>query len=168
MVEPEWLDDMVCFVDLAEIKSAMIHAVAKAWQAIVGNRDFPRRGELDPIFKNWGPNLSLVDIRADPFRVYYRRVGAEVARFAEEDFSDVWLDESGWDPKIIAVNRMLYERLWQSRRPSYGFSLVDLGQPEKYSFEWAMFPLSEDGVQVDCSLSVDDFTPLARGAHPPR
>jgi len=125
MVEPEWLDDMVCFIDLAEIKSAMIHAVAKAWRT-------------------------------------------EVARFAEEDFSDVRLDESGWDPEIIAANLKLYERLWAGRRPTYGRSLIDLGKAEKYSFEWALFPLSEDGVHVDCSLSVDDFTPLAGCAHAPR
>jgi hypothetical protein len=32
---------------------------------------------------------------------------------------------------------------------------------QKYSFEWGLFPLSGDGVDVDCCLSIDDFTPIA-------
>jgi hypothetical protein len=63
---------------------------------------------------------------------------------------------------------MLYERLWQTRQPTYGLSLIDMGAREKYSFEWALFPLSEDGVHVDCSLSVDDFTPFPGRTDPPR
>ncbi len=39
---------------------------------------------------------------------------------------------------------------------------------EKYSFEWALFPLSEDGVHVDYCLSVDDFTPIAGRTYLPR
>jgi hypothetical protein len=39
--------------------------------------------------------------------------------------------------------------------------MVDWDMQQKYSFEWALFPLSEDGVHVDCCLSVDDFTPIA-------
>jgi hypothetical protein len=162
MVEPEWLDGMVCFIDLEQIESVMIHGVAEAWRASAGGRSFPRQRDLDPrAFKAWAPFLSLVDIRIQPFRVYYRTVGTEVARFAEEDFSDTWLDESGWDPKIIEVNRKLYERLWESRKPIYGRSLIEFEDRQEYSFEWALFPLSEDGVHVDCCLSVDDFTPIA-------
>jgi len=162
MVEPEWLDGLVCFVERAQIKSAMIRRVEAIWQGLAGVRAFPRRRDVDPLlFKDWLPYLSLVDIHTDPFRVFYRLVGTEVARFAEEDFSDTWLDETGWEPRTIEVNRKLYERVWETRVPAFGLSLVDWDKLQKYSFEWALFPLSEDGVHVDCCLSVDDFTPIA-------
>jgi hypothetical protein len=162
MVEPEWLDGLVCFTDREQIKSAMILGVEARWRALCADRTFPRRRDVDPLdFQEWLPYLSLVDIQADPFRVYYRLVGTEVARFAEEDFSNTWLDESGWEPRVIEVNRRLYHRIWETRRPAYGLSLVDWDKVQKYSFEWALFPLSEDGVHVDCCLSVDDFTPIA-------
>jgi hypothetical protein len=162
MAEPEWLEGLVCFVEKAQIASAMIRGVEETWRAAAGDRTFPRRRDIDPVlFKDWLPYLSLVDIHTDPFRVHYRLVGTEVARFSEEDFSGIWLDESGWEPRVIAVNLRLYERVWRSRAPVYGLSLVDWDKVQKYSFEWALFPLSEDGVHVDCCLSVDDFTPIA-------
>ena len=162
MVEPEWLDGLVCFTDREQIKSAMILGVEARWRALCADRTGPIRRDGEPwYFQEWLPYLSLVDIQADPFRVYYRLVGTEVARFAEEDFSNTWLDESGWEPRVIEVNRRLYHRVWETRRPAYGLSLVDWDKVQKYSFEWALFPLSEDGVHVDCCLSVDDFTPIA-------
>jgi hypothetical protein len=162
MAEPEWMHGVVRFVDRAEIKSAMILSVEAGWRRAARDRGFPRRGDIDPVdFKDWLPYLSLVDIHVEPFRVYYRLVGTEVARFAEQDFSNTWLDETGWDPKIVEVNRTLYHRLWETAAPAYGLSVVDWDMVRKYSFEWALFPLSEDGVHVDCCLSVDDFTPIA-------
>lgn len=162
MAEPEWLEGMVCFVDRAQIKSPMIAAVEDIWRRLAGARSCPSRREIDPLqFKDWLPYLSLVDIRTDPFRVFYRLVGTEVARFAKEDFTDTWLEETGWDPAIMEINRKLYVRVWETKAPVYGLSLIDWDDGQKYSFEWALFPLSEDGVHVDCCLSVDDFTPIA-------
>jgi len=162
MAEPEWLEGLICFVDRTQIKSAMIQDVERIWRRLAGDRAFPRRRDIDPlIFKEWLPYLSLVDLLTDPFRVHYRLVGTEAARFAEEDFSDTWLHESGWEPRVIEVNRKLYQRVWETRAPAYGLSVVDWDKVQKYSFEWALFPLSQDGVRVDCCLSVDDFTPIA-------
>ena len=162
MGEHEWLEGVVCFVDRAEIKSAMIASVAAQWNALRGARAFPSRRDIDPLqFKEWLPYLSLVDLHADPFRVHYRLIGTEVARFAEQDFSNLWLDETGWEPRIITVNRQLYHRLWASRSPVFGLSLVDWDKRQNYCFEWGLFPLSDDGEQVNCCLSVDDFTPIA-------
>lgn len=162
MAEPEWLEGLVCFLDRSAIKSAMIKSVEQQWRVLADARKFPRRRDIDPIlFKEWLPYLSLVDIHADPFRVYYRLVGTEVARFAEEDFSNQWLEETSWETKVKEVNRTLYRRVWETGAPAYGLSMVDWDKLQKYSFEWALFPLSEDDVHVDCCLSVDDFTPIA-------
>jgi hypothetical protein len=166
MPEREWLDDMICFVDRSEIKSPMIAAVHENWVGIRGPRPFPPRSEIDPIhFSKWLPYLSLADFATDPFRVYYRLVGTEVARFADEDFSHKWLDETGWPPHIVALNTNLYRRLWENRAPLFGLSLVDWDRRENYSFEWGLFPLSDDGTHVSGCLSVDDFTKIAGRSH---
>jgi hypothetical protein len=162
MAEHIWLNGMVCFVDQSEIKSTMIAAVGAKWDAIRGERDFPSRREIDPFeFKEWLPYLSLVDLHDEPFRVYYRLIGTEVARFAEEDFGNKWLHETDWGPAVIEVNHALYRRLWEDRAPTYGLSLVDWDKRQKYVFEWALFPLSDDGETISGCLSVDDFTPIA-------
>ena len=166
MPQREWLEDMICFVDRSEITSPMIAAVHETWVGIRGARSFPARSEIDPIaFRNWLPYLSLTDFATDPFRVHYRLIGTEVARFAAEDFSHKWLDETGWPPQIIELNRKLYGRLWESRAPLFGLSLVDWDRRENYSFEWGLFPLSDDGAHVTGCLAVDDFATIAGRSH---
>jgi len=164
------MEGVVCFVDRAEITSGMISAVQAKWDAVRGTREFPTRRDIDPVaFQAWLPYLSLVEIHTDAvpdnFRVRYRLVGTEVARFAQEDFSNTWLDETGWRPKIIAVNLALYRRVWETRKPVFGLSLVDWENREDYSFEWGLFPLSENGHDINGCLSVDDFTAIAARTH---
>ena len=170
MAEHEWMEGVVCFVDRAEITSGMIAAVQTKWDAVRGMREFPVRRDIDPVaFQAWLPYLSLVELHAgaDPaaLRVRYRLVGTEVARFAQEDFSNKWLDETGWRPKIIAVNLALYRRVWETRTPVFGLSLVDWENRQNYSFEWGLFPLSENGHDINGCLSVDDFTAIAGRSH---
>ncbi len=168
MTEREWIEGVVCFVNRAEIASGMIAAVEAKWNVLRGARPFPTRREIDPIeFQPWLSYLSLVEIHieGETLRVHYRLVGTEVVRFAGEDFSHKWLDETGWRPQIIAVNRMLYQRLWETRAPVFGLSQVDWDKRQKYSFEWGLFPLSEDGHDINGCLSVDDFSGIAGRTH---
>ena len=168
MTEREWIEG-VCFVDRAEITSAMIDAVEAKWNTLRGMRAFPARREIDPIeFQPWLPYLSLVDFHPDDagsIRVRYRLIGTEVARFSDEDFSHKWLDETDWRPEVIAVNAMLYRRVWESRAPVFGLSRVDWDRRQDYSFEWGLFPLSEDDHEINGCLSVDDFTGIAGRTH---
>ena len=164
------MEGVVRFVDRAQITSGMIAAVEAKWNVVRGMREFPTRHEIDPIeFQASLPYLSLIEIHADagdgPFRIRYRLVGTEVARFSGEDFSNTWLEETGWRPEIIAVNAALYRRVWESRAPVFGLSRVDWDQRQDYSFEWGLFPLSENGHDISGCLSVDDFTGIAGRTH---
>jgi hypothetical protein len=166
MAEHEWIGDLVYLADRTEITSTMIAAVGVKWNAVRGTRAFPCRRDIDPIeFKAWLPYLSLVEIHPEcgdaSLRVRYRLVGTEVARFSGEDFSNTWLEETGWRPEMIAVNATLYRRLWETRAPVFGRSKVDWDKRQEYSFEWGLFPLSEDGHDISGCLSVDDFTGIA-------
>jgi hypothetical protein len=170
MAEREWMEGVVCFVDRAEIASEMIAAVQTKWNAVRGTREFPTRRDIDPVaFQAWLPYLSLVEIHTgkglETFRVRYRLVGTEVARFSGQDFSNKWLEETGWRTQIISVNAALYRRVWETRKPVFGLSLVDWDGRQKYSFEWGLFPLSEDGHDINGCLSVDDFTGIAGRTH---
>jgi hypothetical protein len=164
------MEGAVCFADRVEIASKMITAVEAKWIELRGMRAYPSRRDIDPLdFQPWLPYLSLVEIHpgaaGEPFRVRYRLVGTEVTRFTGEDFSNRWLDETGWEPAIIEVNRTLYRRVWETRSPAFGFSMIDWEERQKYSFEWGLFPLSDDGHGINGCLSVDDFTAIAGRTH---
>jgi hypothetical protein len=162
MAERAWIQGQICFLERNEITSKLISGLEDRWNALRGERAMPRRDQIDPVdLVPWLPYLSIMELHHDPFRVRYRVIGTEIARINGEDFSNRWLDETGWGDASIALNRMLYERVAQSRVPSYGLStILWQGKPD-HVFEWVIFPLSSGREAVTHCLSLDDFTSIA-------
>jgi len=161
MAEREWIQGQICFLERHEITSKLIEGLDAHWTTLRGDRTMPRRDELDPLnLIPWLPYLSTMELHYDPFRVRYRLVGTEVARVVGEDFSNRWLEETGWTEQGIALNRLLYERVAASRAPSYGLSTITWQGKPDHVFEWVLLPLG-DGRTVTHCLSLDDFTSVA-------
>lgn len=162
MTKRDWLADAICFVDRSEIKSDMVADVEGRWEGLKRGRLFPARQDVDPfIFQAWLPYISIVELQDDPFRVFYRLVGTEVARFGQEDFSYKWLSDTNWDPALKAANLEIYRRLREQRAPQFGLSKIEWEQRDDRVFEWGVFPLSHDGQAITHCLSVDDFRSVA-------
>jgi len=102
-----------------------------------------------------------MEVHHQPFRVRYRVVGTEVARIIGEDFSNRWLDETGWGESSIALNRLLYERVVETRAPAYGLSVVNWQGKPDHAFEWAILPLSSGGDPVTHCISLDDLSSIS-------
>lgn len=162
MTEREWIGGQISFAQRSEIRSQLIPGIEAYWNKQRGTRPMPRRDEIDPVdLAPFLPYLSITELHRDPFRVRYRVVGTEVARIIGEDFSNRWLDETGWGADSIALNRMLYEKVATTRAPLYGLSILESGEDEKRVFEWVLLPLSPDGDVVSHCLSLDDLTSIA-------
>lgn len=161
MAEHEWIQGQICFLERHEIASKLIAGLEGHWNALRGERVMPRRDEVDPVeLVPWLPYVSTVELHYKPFRVRYRVVGTEVARIVGEDFSHRWLDETGWGETSIALNRLLYERVAESRAPLFGLSvLLRQGQPD-HVFQWALFPLGTGETVTHC-LSLDDLSVIS-------
>ncbi len=132
MAEREWIQGQVCFLARHEVTSKPIAGLEGHWNRVRGARAMPRRDEIDPVeLVAWLPYLSIMELHYEPFRARYRVVGTEVVRIVGEDFSNRWLDETGWSTDSIALNRMLYERVAVGRVPSFGLSLLTWqGKPD--------------------------------------
>jgi hypothetical protein len=162
MPKREWLAGAICFIDRSEITSDMIAGVEGCWEGLKRGRLFPSRQDVDPfVFRAWLPYISIVELQDDPFRVFYRLVGTEVARFGQEDFSYKWLNETDWDPALKAANLEIYRRLREQRRPLFGLSKIEWEERDDRVFEWSLFPLSNDGQTISHCLSIDDFRSIA-------
>lgn len=121
----------------------------------------PRRDEVDPVeLAGWLPYISMMELHYGPFRVHYRVVGTEVARIAGENFSNRWLDDTGWGETSIALNRLLYERVAESRASSFGLSIVNWQGKPDHVFEWALFPSGDSETVTHC-LSLDGLSVIA-------
>ena len=161
MAEREWIQGHICFLERHEITSKLIAGLEGKWNALRGGRAMPRRDEVDPVeLVPWLPYISMMELHHDPFRVRYRVVGTEVARVVGEDFSNRWLDETGWGDDAIALNRLLYERVAESGAPQFGLSTVTWQGKPDHVFQWVLFPLG-DGERVTHCLSLDDLSVIA-------
>lgn len=161
MAEREWIQGHICFLERHEITSKLIPGLEGHWNALRCDRPMPRRDQVDPVeLVPWLPYVSIMELHYEPFRVRYRVVGTEVARIVGEDFSNRWLHETGWGESSISLNRLLYERVVESRAPLFGLSTVTWQGKPDHVFEWVLFPLGSAGTITHC-LSLDDLSVIA-------
>ena len=78
-----------------------------------------------------------------------------------------FLDEMGWAPQDLIDTTHIYHRLYDEKQPLYGLSYTDFESKADRVFEWAVFPLSDDGTRIRHALSIDDYTMVTpRGRKP--
>jgi hypothetical protein len=156
--DADWTGE-VLFLPEPTGRSAMIATLRSHWDGLRGARNFPRRGEIDPVEINTClPYISLINYQAEPYRVQFRLIGAEVARLYGRDARGRWLDEMPWAHQGLIDTAHVYAKLFQERQPLFGLSYTSFESHNDHVFEWAVFPLSDDGVNVTHGLSLDDYT----------
>lgn len=162
MAELDWIEGLICFCRREQIVSDVIDSVEAVWSDLCRGRPFPARSDIDPLaLRKVLPYLSIVELHENPFQIRYRLIGTEVTRFAGEDFSGKWLTDTGWSELHQRLNLMIYEQAHDTQMPVFGLSQVDWRDRTDHFFQWALYPLGEDGRVTHC-LSVDDFTNIAR------
>ncbi|MBK8157601.1 MAG: PAS domain-containing protein [Rhodospirillaceae bacterium] len=141
-------------------RSDMIATVQAYWMRQCFGKTFPARADIDALYLGGVlPYLSLATIQPEPFRVQYRLVGTEVARFYGAEMRGKWVDEMTiWPAQDIVDTHDTYRRIFEQRVPNYGLSLIGWGDRDDHVFEFARFPISEDGINVTHCLGIDDFT----------
>lgn len=156
----EWGGE-VKYLEAPTGNSSMIVAIHDYWDRLRGSRAFPSRVEIDPVdLKQHLPYLSITEIQPEPFRIRYRLVGTEIARFYNGEMRGRWVDELGdvWPAQDVIDVTEVFSRLYRARTPLFALSLIHWEGHLNNVFELARFPLSEDGVTVTGSLGIDDFS----------
>lgn len=162
MAEREWIQGQICFLERSEVTSRLIAGLEDHWNRLRCGRPMPRRDEVDPVeLVPWLPYVSMMEVHYDPFCVRYRVVGTEVARIIGEDFSNRWLHETGWGESSIALNRLLYQCVAETRAPAYGLSVVNWQGKPDHVFQWVLLPLSSGAETVTHCLSLDDLSSIS-------
>jgi len=97
-----------------------------------------------------------------PFRVKFRLVGTELARFYGREVGGKWLDEiHDWSDIDIIDTLQVFRRVFETASPVFGLSLCLWDENPDHMFEFGCFPLSEDGREVTHCLGIDDYTMIA-------
>jgi len=117
----------------------------------------PDRRAFDPAeFKALMPNLVIVEVEQEPFRVRYRLVGTRVAQFTGFDFTGRYLDElialgstSEWQNQYAAASA--------NRRPIFGSITEPTTSGGMFTFEFGLFPISTGSSAVGQFIAVEDY-----------
>jgi len=162
LIDPTLWDGEVLYLPEPTGRSAMVTAVRDYWESRRAGRPFPARGDIDPLAlsPHLLPYLSLVTIERDPFRVQYRLVGTEVARFYGAEMRGKWVDQMNgvWPDQDIQDTHETYQRIIDGARPQFGLSLIQWQERNDHIFEFARFPIADDGATITHCLGLDDFT----------
>jgi hypothetical protein len=161
LVEQQW-EGEILYLPAPSGRSAMIARVRDYWRQRCAGGRLPKRGEIDPLeLKEVLPYLSIIEYGEVP-RIKFRLIGTELARFYGRDVTGKWLDEiPHWEEADIVDTQAVYRRVLEMAGPVYGLSLCLWEEDPDHVFEFACFPLSEDGRNITHCFGVDDYTMIA-------
>lgn len=127
------------------------------WESKQRGRLMPARADIDPSeIKPLLPCLIIADLFADPLRIRFRLAGTKVCEAFGFNIAGRWLEELDLNADI-AFWLAQYERMIAAPAPVYGRTVGMQGPVERFRSEWAMFPLSSDGLRVDQGLEIEDW-----------
>jgi hypothetical protein len=147
------------FAALDDVQSPRIRQLHGYWKSKCNDVVPPPRSAIEPAeIRLLLPFLLLAELHAEPFRITYRLVGTAVARAHGDDFTGrdhdavSSLAESGIDAS--------YRRVLTSARPVFGKTGLYAGDNSWIPFEYALFPLSDNGKTVNKCLAIECAGPF--------
>lgn len=143
--------------EIERCQSTLIKELYDIWSSKGGSHGLPRRADFDPVeMKRLLPNLLIVDLEREPFRARYRLVGTKVVAASGYDFTGRYLDEidlaSGAE---LWVSQ--YRDVCRSRRPLFGSADLPTADGGRFTYEFAIFPVTRDGESVNQCLELEDY-----------
>ena len=118
----------------------------------------PMRADIEPAdIKSLLPFVIIVDLQADPFRVFYRLVGTAVVHASGMDFTGTYLDELAFDicatPDLIRAYRAVSESRW----PGLGMAFAQITHQTALDVEYLICPLGDAEGAVRQCLVIEDY-----------
>ena len=147
---------------LSEISSELIQQFHRHWLQICSTGRLPGRADIDPSnFKRILPNVILVDVERDPFRVRYRLCGTRVTEYCGQ-LTGRYLDEVGAnDVWSTAAYLRQYEIAALETRPIFSFDRTGRSGV-RHPLQTGIWPLASDGRTVDRCIAVEDYLRFRR------
>ena len=138
-------------------RSMRVNALYRYWQSRrIGA--LPMRADIDPAeIKPLLPYVMIVDLKREPFRVFYRLVGTAVVHFSGMDFTGTHLDELAFD--ICATHDLAhaYRAVSETRRPGLGMAFAQITHQSALDVEYLICPLIDAAGAVQQCLVIEDY-----------
>lgn len=137
------------------MQSDMVRTLHGWWMAACRPNGLPDRADFDPAaFKLLLPNLIIVAVEPEPFRIRYRLVGTKVVDYTGFEFTGRYLDELG-PSDAAGYWQDCYRAAYESRSPFFGSMTEPTTSGDEFTYEFGFFPVSRgDDVQI---IVVEDY-----------
>jgi len=146
-----------------QIESRQIRQLFLYWQSKCGSDGrIPRRADVDPAeIPRLVPNILIVDVEYNPFRVRYRLVGTKVVQATGFEITGKYLDEI-----VLADDEgpflESYQTCCATRAPILTRIKWHLDAETTGEYDACFLPLSEDGETVNKVLSMECYESIER------
>lgn len=145
-----------------QIDSPRLRQLYDYWLSKRNGNRLPRRADIDPTeIPQLMPNLLLVDVEYDPFRVRYRLVGTQIVEATGFEFTGKYLDEivlpDDEGPFLESYQLAAESKAAVLTRIKWRLDAETTGE-----YDACFLPLSEDGATVDKILSMECYDTLQR------
>jgi hypothetical protein len=144
----------IAYAGLGDVRCTRIRRLHDYWRGKCrDDRPPPREaiepGEIRPLL----PHLILAELGSDPFRIVYRLVGTAVAKSHKQDFTG--RDHESVESLAGSGLDQAFRQAMVGRAPAFGRTALYAGDHSWLLFEYAVLPLSEDGVTVNKCLAIE-------------
>jgi hypothetical protein len=151
---------VVAYTTETDLRSDMVRTLHRWWLDRRAG-DIPDRADLDPAdLKPLLPNLFVVDVEHDPFRIRYRLVGTRATEVTGYDITGHYLDNllaaDAGEPWVEH-----YRTAYRTRLPLFGAVDAQTRSGGRFVYEFGLFPLRKGGTAVDQFVSIEDYFDLA-------
>lgn len=146
-----------------ELLSDKVKRLYRYWDQLRGERAYPSETDIQLVdIADLKPYLMFANITYPPFAIRYSYIGSQITHFYKRDLTGQYLHDIFDGPMLRHFE--VPHRMAMTR------PLPLLGSEDwpgaKVSYEWGIFPLSDDGITITCNLVIEDYSELVRDELP--
>jgi hypothetical protein len=148
-------------IPLSEVESGPIKGFDTYWRNKMKNGRLPARADIDPSeMKPLLPDIVLLDVEWDPFRVKVRLRGTRAEQFRPKGATN-YLDEgTTFDPGRREDYMAEMQFVADNRRAAFARDWITTKFGRVRDIFAGIWPLAADGVKVDMLVVIEDFAGL--------
>jgi hypothetical protein len=137
---------------ISAIRSDVLRHLVAHWQGLRGQRRMPRRTDFDPLdVRRALGYISLIEVRRDPLRFYFRLDGTKQVDLFGLDCTRRYLDEA-MPADHAAMAAASFSEVVDSRAPRYHRRTIPFHH-RLIDYEIVILPFSNDGERVDMLMT---------------
>jgi hypothetical protein len=133
------------------------------WDKKRGSRPYPSLADIElEDIPDVEPYLMFAQLYYSPFKIRYNYIGHQSTHFYKRDLTGQWLHEI-FEGDMLRHFEVPHRLALTHPEPMLG---IENWPGSSHTFEWGIFPLSDNGITITHNLVIEDYSHLDRAQLP--